>query len=84
MAIGKQLTVDGTAVLVASAQGSPKEIIVHTGGTMYFGGDNTVTSSTGFRLDKDDKMTFTLIDGAFMYAIGSGTPATLYVWEATL
>jgi hypothetical protein len=78
-----QFSVDGTAVLIAESNGTPLEVHLHSSGAIYVGNSN-VTSSTGLRLDSNDKITFTIPDNTSLYAIaGSGTQ-TLYVMAIKL
>lgn len=84
MATARQVTVNSTPVLIATCDGTPRSISVHTVNTTYFGGDSSVSSSNGFRLDIDDKFTWTIIDGSSIYAVSGSGSHTVYVWEQIL
>lgn len=49
-----QYTIDGTAVKIVAKSEVPKIVAVHavTNGNLFINGANTVTSSTGFLVDK--------------------------------
>lgn len=49
-----QYSVDGTAVKLISASQTAKVVVVHNigSGTIFLNGANTVSSTTGFALDK--------------------------------
>ena len=78
-----QVTVDGTAVLIVAAAPQYQEVSLHSTQTVFVG-DSVVTSSTGYRLDKDLNFTFTLAPNTEAYAIGNGVTATLYTLVTVL
>jgi hypothetical protein len=83
MAASSQPTIGTTPVLIAQSKGTPIQVQLHTTAAVYFGGSD-VTTSTGFRLDNNDKATITLADSDSLYAVqGSGT-STLYVLTTIL
>ena len=78
-----QITVDGTAVLIAPAAPQYQEISLHASQPVFVG-DSAVTSSTGYKLDKDLNFSYTLAPNTDAYAIGNGVTATLYVLATVL
>lgn len=83
MSASRQLTISSTPQLVGSVTEGSLSIWVHAGGTIYFGGDNTVSATTGFRLDKDDKFGTIIPEGNEVWAMAA-IPATLYVFTTVL
>jgi hypothetical protein len=79
MSAAKQLTITTTPQLVLRVSEAVQSISVHAGGTIYFGGDNTVSSSNGFRLDNNDKYTTILPQGNEIWAVTNSGTSTLYV-----
>jgi hypothetical protein len=84
MSASKQMTITTTPQLVARVTESSQNIWVHTGGTIYFGGDNTVTSSTGFRLDNNDKYSTIIPEGNEIWAVTNTGTSTLYVFTTVI
>jgi hypothetical protein len=66
-----------TAVKVVSAAPQYQEVNFHSTQPVFLD-SATVTSSTGYLLDKDLNFQFTLEPGQDFYAIASGTTAVLY------
>ncbi len=83
MASSAQLTISTTPQLVGRVTEGVMQVWVHAGGTIYFGGNDQVTTSTGFRLDKDDKYGTQMPEGNEIWAVAS-TPQTLYVFTYQL
>ena len=83
MSASKQMTINATPQLVGAVTDGSLSIWVHAGGTIYFGGDNTVSATTGFRLDKDDKFGTIIPEGNEVWAMAV-VPATLYVFTTVL
>lgn len=83
MSASKQMTIDTTPQLVGRVTEGSLSIWVHAGGTMYFGGDNTVSTTTGFRLDKDDKYGTVIPEGNEVWAVAT-TSQTLYVFTTAI
>ena len=85
MSVSTQLTVTTTPQLVGRVTEGSSSIWVHAGGTMYFGGDNTVSTTTGFRLDKDDKFGTIIPEGNEVWVVGgAGATSTLYVFATII
>ena len=79
------MTINTTPQLVGTVAAGSLSIWVHAGGTMYFGGDNTVSTTTGFRLDKDDKFGTIIPEGNEVWVVGvNGTTSTLYVFTTAI
>jgi len=84
MSASKQMTITTTPQLVGRVTESSQNIWVHAQGTIYFGGDNTVTSSTGFRLDSNDKYSTIIPEGNEIWAVTNSGTATLYVFTTVI
>ena len=84
MSASKQMSITTTPQLVTRPLEGPQSISVHAGGTIYFGGDNTVSSSTGFRLDSNDKYSTIIPVGNEIWAVTNTGTQTLYVFTTTL
>lgn len=84
MASSRQITVSSTPQLVGSVTEGVLQVWVHAGGTMYFGGNNTVSPTTGFRLDKDDKFGTTVPEGNEIWVMTDVDGPTLYVFTYQL
>ena len=78
------MTITTTPQLVGRVTESSQNIWVHAGGTIYLGGDNTVTSSTGFRLDSNDKYSTIIPEGNEVWAVTNNGTATLYVFTTVI
>ena len=84
MSAAKQMTITTTPQLVGRVTESSQNIWVHAGGTIYFGGDNTVSSSNGFRLDSNDKFGTIIPSGNEVWAVTNNGTATLYVFTTAI
>ena len=78
-----QLTVDGTPILLAAAAPQYQEISVHSTQTVFIG-DSVVSSTTGYRLDKDLNFSFTLAPNTESWIIANGVTATVYTIATVL
>lgn len=79
------VTVDGTAVKLAEANGMPLEVHLHCASGSVYLGDSTVTTATGFKFDNGDKEIFTVPDGSSLWGIcNGGTTSTVYILTAIL
>ena len=83
MSASKQMTINTTPQLVGTVSEGSLSIWVHAGGTIYFGGDNTVSATTGFRLDKDDKFGTIIPEGNEVWAMAP-VASILYVFTTVL
>jgi hypothetical protein len=79
MSAAKQMTITTTPQLVVRISEAAQSISVHAAGTIYFGGDNTVSSSNGFRLDSNDKYNTIIPQGNEIWAVTNSGTSTLYV-----
>ena len=79
-----QFSVDGTAVKIASSQGSPLEVHIHSKGQVFISGTSAVTSSTGLQLDNGDKTILTIPDNTELWCIANGGTYTVQVMAITL
>jgi hypothetical protein len=84
MSASKQMTITTTPSLVGRVVEGSLNIWVHAGGTIYFGGDNTVSSSTGFRLDNNDKYSTIIPEGNEVWAVTNSGSQTLYVFTTAI
>jgi len=75
-------TVNATPVLIVSALPQYQEVNLHATAGVYLG-NASVTSSTGYLLDKDTNFQFTLEPNQSFYAVAPVT-ATLYVLATEL
>lgn len=58
MITSAQYSVDGTAVKISATSQTPRHVYIHpSSGTVYVSGTNTVTSSTGLRIDNGTGVT---------------------------
>lgn len=79
-----QLSIDGTAVKIAEAEGMPLEVHIHiASGSLYVGTSN-VSTTAGYKLDNGTRETFTVPDGSALYGIANGGTSTVYVLIAIL
>jgi hypothetical protein len=83
MSASKQMAITSTPQLVGRVTEANISLWVHAGGTIYFGGDNTVSATTGFRLDKDDKYSTILPEGNEVWAMAT-VNCTLYVFTTVI
>ena len=85
MSSSAQLTINSTPQLVGRVAEGVMQVWVHAGGTMYFGGNDQVSTTNGFRLDKDDKYGTQMPEGNEIWAVApAATTATLYVFTYQL
>jgi GTP cyclohydrolase III len=68
-----QYSVTTTPVKIVSADISAEMVYVHSEtAIVYLGGDNTVSSSTGYKLDVNDKISLTNHEGE-LWAVSAST-----------
>jgi hypothetical protein len=71
LAYSRRFTITTTRQLIIPIDGSAQEVHIHSeSGTVYVGGSD-VTSSNGFKLDNNEKLTLTIHPGDEIYAITS-------------
>jgi len=76
-----QYTAGTTAVKIADQAGSTRKLTIHVETAATFLGDRSVTSSTGYKMDANDKITLDLAGGAELWAITATGTAPVYVLE---
>lgn len=84
MATAQQLTITTTPQLIGKCTTTGINVWVHAGGTIYFGGSSSVTSSNGFRLDNNDKYSTNIYYGDEIWAVTNTGTQTLYVFTVVL
>ena len=84
MATSNQLTVTTTPQRVHSASERQVSLWVHTAATMYFGGDSSVSSSNGFRLDANDKYQMIIPAGNEVWVVAGSGSQKLYVFAVEI
>ena len=84
MSANKQMTITTTPQLVGRVTQGNISLWVHAGGTIYFGGDSSVSSSNGFRLDSNDKFGTIIPSGNEVWAVTNNGTATLYVFTTAI
>lgn len=79
-----QVTVTGTATIVANPRGNRVAVTVENHGTtaMYCGGVSTITTGTGFRLPGVDGASLTLPYRGVLYCITGGGSQAVSVIES--
>ena len=79
MPISSQVTITSTASVIVSAN-SYRNIYLHNlgGGAIYIGGSN-VTTSNGYKLDNNDKLSLIIGDVEALYGVAASGTHTLAV-----
>ena len=79
MPISTQVTITTTASVIVSAS-SYRNIYLHNlgGGAIYIGGSN-VTTSNGYKLDNNDKLSLIIGDVEALYGVAASGTHTLAV-----
>jgi hypothetical protein len=80
MPISTQVTVTNTRSIIAAAANSYQNIYLHNlgGGAIYIGGPN-VTTSNGYKLDNNDKLSIIIGDSEALYGVAASGTHTLAV-----
>ena len=80
MPISSQVSVSTTAVIIAPAANSYQNIYLHNlgGGAIFIGGSN-VTTSNGYKLDNNDKLSLIIGDVEALYGVAASGTHTLAV-----
>jgi len=76
-----QYSVSTTAVKLADQAGSSRNISLHAETAPVYLGDRNVTSSTGYKMDANDKITFTIAGGSELWGITASGTAPVYILE---
>ena len=74
-----QKTVTTAATLLVAANRGDQIVNLHNSGGALYIGDATVTTSTGFKMDTDDKIEIPLGDNEALYGIVASGTNTVYV-----
>jgi len=83
----KQVAVNTTAVKILEANSRPQQVILHNAEKssntfIWFGGNSSVTTSTGAHLDNASTYELTLFPGNELWAIVDSGPRSLHVlWQ---
>lgn len=71
-----QYSVSTTPVKLIDQSGSSRSCHIHSETVAIYIGDRNVTSSTGYKMDTNDKLTMTVNGGSELWAVtASGTAA---------
>jgi len=76
-----QYSVSTTPVLVVGEAGSNRTVYFHVETTPVFLGANGVTSTTGLKMDANDKLTMRVNGGSEIWAVTATGTAPVYVME---
>ena len=76
-----QYTAGTTAVKIADQTGSTRKLTIHVETSATYLGDRAVTSTTGYKMDANDKITLDLAGGAELWAVTASGSAPVYVLE---
>jgi hypothetical protein len=75
-----QVTATTTPTLLVAADPHDQTVLVHTESGSCYVGNASVTSTTGFKLDNQSKVTFPLGAYEALYAITASGTTTVYVY----
>ena len=76
-----QYTAGTTAVKIADQTGSTRKLTIHVETSATYLGDRSVTSTTGYKMDANDKITLDLAGGAELWAVTASGTAPVYILE---
>jgi hypothetical protein len=76
-----QASVSTTAVKLVDQAGSNRTCHIHAETVAIYVGDRNVTSSTGYKMDANDKITITINGGADLWAITASGTASVTLME---
>ena len=76
-----QTSVSTTAVKLFDQAGSSRACNIHVETTPIFIGDRNVTSSTGLKLDANQKFNFTIAGGTEIWGVTASSTASVYLME---
>jgi hypothetical protein len=75
-----QFTVTTSPVKIVSADSAAEMVYIHSEtATSYLGGDNTVSSTTGYKLDINDKISLTNHEGEIWAVSASSSPISVLI-----
>ena len=75
-----QVTVGTTPTLLLAANRADQVVSLHSSSGITYIGSNTVSTTTGYRMDNGDKITVQLSDNEALYAVTSSGTATMMVY----
>jgi hypothetical protein len=75
------ITATTTAVLLVAADPHDQTVLLHTESGSAYVGNASVTSSTGFKIDSNNKVTLPLGAYEALYAITASGSTTVYVYS---
>jgi hypothetical protein len=76
-----QYTAGTTAIKIADQTGSSRKLSIHVETSATYLGERGVTSSTGYKMDANDKITLDLAGGAELWAVTASGTAPVYILE---
>jgi hypothetical protein len=76
-----QYSVSTTPVKIADQAGSARKISIHNETVASYLGDRNVTSSTGYKMDANDKITLDVNGGSELWLVTSTGTAAVTVFE---
>ena len=76
-----QTTVTTTATLLVAADPHDQTVLLHTESGSAYVGNASVTSSTGFKIDSNNKVTLPLGAYEALYAIANSGTTKVYVYS---
>jgi hypothetical protein len=76
-----QYTAGTTAIKIADQTGSSRKLSIHVETSATYLGDRGVTSTTGYKMDANDKITLDLAGGAELWAVTASGSAPVYILE---
>jgi hypothetical protein len=76
-----QYSVTTTPVKIVDQAGSPRKVTIHSETVASYLGDRNVTSSTGYKLDANDKITLDVNGGSELWLVTATLTAAVSVFE---
>ena len=76
-----QYSVSTTPVKIVDQAGSPRKVTIHNETVASYLGDRTVTSSTGYKMDANDKITLDVNGGSELWIVTSTGTAAVTIFE---
>ena len=76
-----QYSVSTTPVKIADQAGSIRKISIHDETVASYLGDRNVTSSTGYKMDANDKITLDVNGGSELWVVTSTGTAAVAIFE---
>ena len=76
-----QYSVSTTPVKIVDQAGSPRKVTIHNETVASYLGDRNVTSSTGYKMDANDKITLDVNGGSELWIVTSTGTAAVAIFE---